>query len=345
MSDLLDPAPLPAGLGIPAEDWQQTPLSVRLAVLTLLKRLDALAARLHQDSSNSSRPPSTDAPLNRRQRRMKVADRRKPGGKPGHPGHQQVLCEPTATVALFPDVCACGYSGFADLMPYHTHQVIELPIIRPEVTHWRLHQGWCLACGKLCKATLPAEHSSGYGPRVTSFVGKMAGIVGASRSTVQGLCASLFGIPLSTGAIQKLVDRVSEAILPHYTAIGDVARMFPVNYIDETSWLLHGDRQWLWVMANPAVAYFQIHPTRSKAAFVQLIGDWMGILVSDGYRLYHSWQGLRQSCLAHVLRTAKGLTERREADLAHFGRRVHAELQRLCHMGTERPTVGQWRAW
>ena len=31
-----------------------------------------------------------------------------------------------------------------------------------------------------------------------------------------------------------------------------------VNYIDETSWLLHGDRQWLWVMANPEVAYFQI---------------------------------------------------------------------------------------
>ena len=26
---LLDPAPLPDGLGIPAEDWQQTPTSVR----------------------------------------------------------------------------------------------------------------------------------------------------------------------------------------------------------------------------------------------------------------------------------------------------------------------------
>ena len=31
--------------------------------------------------------------------------------------------------------------------------------------------------------------------------------------------------------------------------------------------------------------------------------------------------------------------------MARFGRRVHAELQRLCHMGTERPTVGQWRVW
>jgi transposase len=142
-----------------------------------------------------------------------------------------------------------------------------------------------------------------------------------------------------------MVDRVSEAILPHYTAIGEVTRTVPVNYSDETSWLLHGDRQWLWVMANPPVAYFQRHPNRSKAAFVQLIGDWMGILVSDGYLLYHSWQGVRQSCLAHLLRTAKGLAEHVNTSIAAFGRRVHAELQRLCHMGTERPTVGQWRAW
>ena len=345
MSDRRDPVPLPAGLDIPAEDWQQTPLSVRLVVCTLLQRLDALEARLHQDSSNSSRPPSTDAPAKKRQKRTNTAERRKPGAKPGHPGHSQVLLEPTATVSLFPDACVCGRQALGELTRYHTHQVIELPVIRPDVTHWLLYQGQCLSCGTLCKASLPSEHASGYGPRLTAYVGEMAGMVGASRSAVQGLCASVFGIPLSTGAIQKLVDRVSAAIVPHYMAIGEVARTALVNYIDETSWLMHGERHWLWVMANPEVAYFQIHRNRSKAAFAQLIGDWRGLLVSDGYGVYQSWQGLRQSCVAHLLRTAKGLAERVDAGLARFGRRVHAELQRLCHMGTERPTVGQWRAW
>jgi transposase len=231
------------------------------------------------------------------------------------------------------------------LRPYPTHQVIELPVIRPEVTHWRLHQGQCGACGKTRKASLPPDQTTGFGPRLTAFVGEMSGIVSVSRSAVQDLCASVFSIPLSKGAIQKRVNRVSEALVPHYEAIGRVARAAPVNHLDETSWFTQGVRHWLWVMTNPLVAYFQIHSTRSQAAFEQLIADWKGILVSDDYGVYQSWTGLRQTCLAHLIRRARGLAEHLESGIAAFGRKMRDELQRLCHMSTERPTVGQWRAW
>jgi transposase len=156
VSDVLDPAPFPEGVDIPAEDWQRTPLSMRVFVRTLLKRVAALETRLRQDSSNSSRPPSTDAPTTKRQRRRPAAERRKPGGKLGHPGHQPMLLEPTATVALFPEECSCGHAGFADLRPYHTHQVIELPVMRPDVPHWLLHQGnACPAASSAKRLSLP----------------------------------------------------------------------------------------------------------------------------------------------------------------------------------------------
>ena len=106
-----------------------------------------------------------------------------------------------------------------------------------------------------------------------------------------------------------------------------------------------GGRHWLWVMTNPLVAYFQIHPTRSQAAFEQLTTDWRGILVSDDYGVYQSWTGLRQTCLAQVIRTAQGLAEYLESGIAAFGSKIREELQRLCHMTTVRPTVRQWRAW
>jgi transposase len=121
---LLDPFPRPEGLGIPAEDWQQTPTSVRRQFLSLLKRVEALETRLYQDSSNSSRPPSTDSPAKKRERRAIAAERRKPGARPGHPGHPQGLLEPTSSVSLFPNACACGHRECAEVTRYYTHQVI-----------------------------------------------------------------------------------------------------------------------------------------------------------------------------------------------------------------------------
>ena len=51
----------------------------------LTARNAELAARLGADSTNSSRPPSTDPPT-ARQRSLRVATGRKPGGQAGHPG-------------------------------------------------------------------------------------------------------------------------------------------------------------------------------------------------------------------------------------------------------------------
>jgi transposase len=88
-------------------DWQQTPTTVQDEFLSLLKRVDALESRLNRDSSNSSRPPSTNSTAKKRERRVKPTERRKPGAKPGQPGHQQILLEPTTTVSLFPEACGC----------------------------------------------------------------------------------------------------------------------------------------------------------------------------------------------------------------------------------------------
>jgi hypothetical protein len=67
MSLALQSTPLPPELGIPVSDWQRTPTSVRDEFLSLLKRVDALEARLNRDSSTSSRPPSTDSAAKKRE--------------------------------------------------------------------------------------------------------------------------------------------------------------------------------------------------------------------------------------------------------------------------------------
>ena len=61
--------------------------------------------------------------------------------------------------------------------------------------------------------------------------------------------------------------------------------------------------------------------------------------------MYQHWVHGRQTCLAHLIRRARGLAERQEPELARFGRRVLAELPRLVYWAQAPPTAGAVQAW
>jgi transposase len=180
---------------------------------------------------------------------------------------------------------------------------------------------------------------------LTALIGELSGGQRDSRTAVQEFCTSVLGLPISRGAIQRVVDRVSDAIAPHYEAIAGKARGAQVNYIDETAWYQHGRLAWLWVMVNTTVALFKVQTSRNKAAFEALVERWAGILVSDGYGVYQQWVHGRQTCLAHIIRRARGLAERRDPEMAWFGTRVMSELQRLVHWAAVPPTSGEVQTW
>jgi transposase len=180
---------------------------------------------------------------------------------------------------------------------------------------------------------------------LSALIGELSGMHGTSRRLIQDFCHSVLHIPISLGAVQKVVERGSETLLPHYEVIAELARQAPVGYIDETPWYCQNTLQWLWAMATDTVTLYLIHPHRSKEAFFDLSEDWEGILVSDGYGVYQDWVNRRQTCWAHLIRTARGLSQKRDPELAACGVRALAELQRLCHMAKAPPSGGEWRAW
>ena len=107
--------------------------------------------------------------------------------------------------ALRPERCPCGNTTFALTRPYHTHQVLELPPLTIDVTHWVSHQGWRPACGRWSKVQVPAEPATGYGPRFSALMGERAGIYSNGRRMVQTFCASVLQIPISLGAIPAVL--------------------------------------------------------------------------------------------------------------------------------------------
>src|SRR5260370_15814373 len=104
---------------IPVTLWDKVPADAQAALLALLtgyeQRLAALQAkvndlgqRLNQNSTNSSKPPSSDGPHVKR-RPPKPPSGKKRGGQTGHPRQQRPLLEATQTRPCKPGNCRrCG---------------------------------------------------------------------------------------------------------------------------------------------------------------------------------------------------------------------------------------------
>lgn len=338
--------------------WQLTPEAVRRYIEYLERslgevqqrlgaveaRTEKLEARVEKNSKNSSKPPSSDNPF-KKPKRKKEKSKRAKGGQKGHPGHRQELLPPTRAVEQrIPERCSCGHRDFSGqpMEAFYTHQHVELPKIEMEVTHYVLNRCRCPQCGKTAKAALPPDVSTGYGPRFCALVAELSGIKAMSRTDVQAFCHSVLDLPVSTGAIQKIVDRASEAIAPAWNGFGRLARSAQCNYIDETSWYRRHDLHWLWAMVNERVAFYRVDPHRSKKAFEELIEDWQGILVSDGYGLYRNWVHGRQTCLAHLIRKADGLADRKKPNLKRFGLVIGQSLRNLTHFAKDPPSEKEW---
>jgi len=280
---------------ISEEDLAATPPAVRKLLSLLLievTRLRKRLAKLGENSSNSNNPPSSDSPYKEKLQGEQI---RKPRKK--RRGYRQELMPPTETQEICPSGCSCGCSNFTNIRAYYTHQHVELPEIEMQVTHFLLYKGECAGCGQTVRGRVPAEFQTGFGPRFTALVAELSGMDGSSRRTVQKFVRSVLGVHISSGTVQKIIDRASAAGAPHYEAMRAAAESEAVGHIDETTWKTGGRLHWLWVMASRSTAFFMIHPKRSKEAFEELIDAWNGILISDGYKVYQKWVGKRQTCL------------------------------------------------
>jgi transposase len=308
--------------GISPEDWAKTPMSVqqfvyglRLTVQSLEKRVADLEEKLGKNSSNSSKPPSSDPPGQTKPPRQPSG--RKAGGQPGHVGQSRKLKPPeevTRFVDLRPSCCAdCGTLLMGEDASPARHQVTDIPRIEPEVVEYRCHTLHCLACGKANQAQWPEDMPTGaFGPRLMATTGYLTGRMGMSQRDVEELNQALFHVDVSLGSVAALTQRVSEALVEPVTEVGQYVQQQPVVNVDETSWRQKQAKGWLWLAATPLVTVFLLAATRSGQSAKTLLGEkYAGIVGSDRYSAYNWLEVLRrQLCWAHLKRDFQAFVER-----------------------------------
>jgi transposase len=317
------------GPPLPADLWDSLPPQARALILglqaeaaelrarmrALQQQVHDLQERLNQNSTNSSRPPSSDAAAVKR-RPPRTPSGRHPGGQVGHERQQRRLLPPDHTLVLKPPRCRrCGRAlEGQDPQPLR-HQVLELPPVRPEVTEYQLHRLCCPDCGVTTCASLPAGvPTGGQGPRLQAVMALMAGAYRMSKRMVQTFCSDVLGVPVSAGQVCASEAATVAATEPVVRELREYVRSQPAN-VDETGWWQKRQRGWLWTVVTRAVTVFTVALSRAATVARTLVDPSAGqVITTDRYKGY-LWLPLRQRqvCWAHLIRDFQAMVDRADA--------------------------------
>ncbi len=272
-----------------------------------------LRVRLGLNSTNSSKPPSSDSPDVKRDPKKPTG--RKRGGQPGHKLHKRRLLPPdkvTRTTNVLPDSCKdCGRRLRGRDPDPRRHQVIDLPQVTPDVHEVRLHALGC-ACGTVTRAALPEDvPTGGFGPGLCAFVAVCTAKYRMGKRGIQELLADLLGIEIALGSVSNIEERVSDAVAGPVTEARAYVREQDAVNQDETGWREANRKAWLWVVVTPLVTVFKVARHRSMAVAKDMLKGFTGVLGSDRFSAYSWWDPLlRQLCWSHLRRDFQGFVDR-----------------------------------
>jgi transposase len=314
-------------------------VEVLLQMSARIAEFERMVALLTRDSSNSSKPPSSDGPAAKpKARRPMKSKKRKPGGQPGHKGKKRELIAADRVDVIEEIVpekcCSCGEALSNNHNPggkYLRYQMTDIPKVTPHVTEYRVRCLTC-RCGIDTWAELPDHARSGFGPNLTAFAAYLTAVQRVPRRGVVDIFRTLFGVDISLGSVCSLHQEVSQALEPSYEEIKQTLPGQSFINVDETGWRSMGRPSWLWVFTTPTRALFNIAPSRGSKVIKGILGAvFDGILCSDRYSAYGAYhKGLRQVCWAHIIREIKGIRHScRSPDAVKYSRWMLSEIGRM----------------
>lgn len=313
---------------IPEALWEACSPEVRILlrmmddeINQLREKVRDLEARLNQNSSNSSLPPSSDRPWAKPEKRKKTRGGKR-GGQTGHLPHLRQLVPPDRVRRVedhFPTACphcTCELPAGEDPADPYRHQVMDVPQIVPDVEEYRLHYRDCPRCKRRVRANLPPGVPHGnFGPRVGALVAVLAVAYHLSKRQLQALLHTLLGVDIALGTIVDVQNVASKALAAPVEEVHEALKQCDVAHQDETKWPEAGKSGYAWVTVSGPYGYYEIsHSRGGEVARRQLGGSaFNGYVVTDRYVGYTCYPMERRGiCHAHLERDYQKIADRGE---------------------------------
>jgi transposase len=297
------------------------------------ERVAELERQLASDSSNSSRPPSSDTPWSKqpaKKRSSRTRSGRKPGKQPGSASSSRSLIEdPDERLEIHPDRCmSCAASlRRASEQGRQRRQVVDVTAAPPPtVTEYQRISKVCPCCGTVTTpdwddVAVPVQHrgivaAPGSPVRIGPEALARAALltcghylpVGRSRQLLEALT----GIDVSTGLLAGVRGRVARKLektfLPYVRGLLAGA---PVLHADETTGRAAGALTYVHVACTEYLTLLHVGGRGSDDIDAGgVLPAFTGVLVRDGYAGYEHLTGaLHAWCGAHLLRDLRSISD------------------------------------
>ena len=263
---------------IPEPLWNTVPAEAQVAILAVLESLKGRIAELEQrvgdlkgrlklNSTNSSKPPSSD-PIGFKRKPPTRPSGRKRGGQPGHRRAQRGLVpaeKSTVTDCRPTDCRRCGGARpvMTRLLWSPGRRVAQdrtagrrVPTSSPCLPQLRRND----------VSALPEGVPSGcFGPYLQAVLATLASGYRLSKRQVQQMVGDLFGLSIATGMVSKLERQSTTALEAPYNEVALAVHDAEAAGIDDTSWRENRRKAQLWVVLTALTTVFTIAAKRSGA--------------------------------------------------------------------------------
>jgi transposase len=298
---------------LPAE-IEELIASLRAEIEALRAENAELRRRLGLDSSNSSKPPSSDG-LGKKPRvlgSLRGLSGKPSGGQKGHKGDTlRQVDSPDRVHEHLATACQhCRASLDArSVAGWEKRQVFDLPERLIEVTEHRAALHDCPCCRGRTRAAFPEGVASAaqYGERLRTAAVYLNVQQLTPEERVAQVLADLFGAVSACGAsVAAWVRAKAEALESVHRAIGEWVAKARVRCLDETGVRVDGKTRWLHTTSTLAYTFYRAGEARS-AVPTDLRG---GVVVHDHFVSYRALENVDHAfCNAHVLRELTAVFE------------------------------------
>ncbi|MDR1028299.1 MAG: IS66 family transposase [Clostridiales Family XIII bacterium] len=294
------------------------------AIARLEEEVRRLRAMIDKNSSNSSKPPSSDGPGKPRKNipngRAKTG--RRLGGQPGHKGNIPILCEaPDSVTDLRPDICGCGGKIAYEGNPVRK-QAVEI-IIKKHIREYRDEEGVCALCGKRHRVKFPAgiHNPVNIGAGLKALVSMLNVEYAMPLGKIARFVSEMTEgeVRLANGAIVNSCKELCGKIEPSIRTVKEKLFLSPVLHKDETGVKVNGERHWLHTLTAGDFAYYHADTKRGNDAdeAMGVLAGYGGVLVHDHLKGLYAWKCKHAECNSHILRYLIGVLENEPEYAAH----------------------------